>query len=93
MIYQVEKLLKEQNGNVPSDLGTQAETKISDLRQVMNTESSERIRSLTGELQQLYSQLTQASQTKADGTQTNQGNPSSHENPDGEVVEGDFHDA
>jgi molecular chaperone DnaK len=89
-IYQVEKLLKEMNGSTPSDLRTQAESKANELRQALNSDSTETIRSLTESLNQLAAQL-QQNQAAAGNAHTSE--TPRNDNPEGEVVEGDFHDA
>ncbi len=89
-IYQVEKLLKEQNGSVADDLRQQASSKIDGLRQAMNSDSSETIRSLTEQLNQIAAQLQQA---KPGSTEAQADDSPTQGNPEGEVVEGDFRDA
>jgi molecular chaperone DnaK len=89
-IYQVEKLLKEMNGSTPSDLRTQAESKVNELRQALNSDSTETIRSLTESLNQLAAQL-QQNQAAAGNAHTSE--TPRNDNPEGEVVEGDFRDA
>jgi molecular chaperone DnaK len=87
-IYQVEKSLQELNGTAPADVRSQLEAKISELRQAMNGESTSAIRSLAEEVQQLYGRLSQSA-----GPSGNPQGDSGGENPEGEVVEGDFRDA
>ena len=90
-IYQAEKALKEQNGSAPSEVRSQLEAKIAELRKTMEGDSINSIRRLSDEIQQLYGQLAQsAGQNPADGTYASGQGPDGHENPEGEVVEGDF---
>ncbi len=88
MVYQAEKLLGEQGKNAPAELRAQVESKISDLRAAVPGEDIERTRKLTGELQQLANQLAQAA--PQNGTPSSNSGQAQQENPEGEVVEGEF---
>jgi molecular chaperone DnaK len=96
-IYQVEKLLQEKNGSTPPDLRSEVESRIKDLRQAMNGDDLNAIRSQAEELQKAAARLAPAGgQTGSAGParpQGPQGGTSSnpHGNPD--VVEGEFHEA
>jgi len=90
VIYQVEKALKENGERVPSDLRYEAESKISDLRQIMNGEDDRRMRSLSEELQQLYGRILQAAAPQAAGTPPGGNGRHGQTSPEGDVVEGEF---
>jgi molecular chaperone DnaK len=93
VIYQVEKALKENGERVPSDLRYEAESKISDLRQIMNGEDDRRMRSLSEELQQLYGRILQAAAPQAAGTAAGGNGHHGQTSPEGDVVEGEFKEA
>ncbi len=92
VIYQVEKALKENGERVPSELRYEAESKINDLRQIMNGEDDRRMRSLSEELQQLYGRILQAAAPQAAGTASGNGHHG-QTSPEGDVVEGEFKEA
>lgn len=92
VIYQVEKALKENGERVPSDLRYEAESKINDLRQIMNGEDDRRMRSLSEELQQLYGRILQAAAPQAAGAAGGNGRHG-QTSPEGDVVEGEFKEA
>jgi len=85
VIYQTEKLLKEQNGNTPAPLKSEIEGKLGELRQAMNGEDAGRMQSLATEIQQAVGRLGEA-QPQAQG-----GNPGGNNGDD--VVEGEFKEA
>ena len=93
VIYQVEKALKENGERVPSDLRYEAESKISDLRQIINGEDDRRMRSLSEELQQLYGRILQAAAPQAAGTAPGGNGHHGQTSPEGDVVEGEFKEA
>jgi molecular chaperone DnaK len=74
MIYQTEKVLSELDGQVPEADRTTIERTIEDLRQVKDSDDTDRIRQLTEQLQQasyaigqqMYAQQTAAQQTAAE---------------------------
>lgn len=89
--YQVEKSVKEMGDKLPADKSSDLTGKIAELRSALTSEDISRIRSLTDELQQMYSQAAQAAQAApqaepggSDGGQQSGGSP------DGDVVEGEF---
>ncbi len=92
VIYQVEKALKENGERVPSDLRYEAESKINDLRQIMNGDDDRRMRSLSEELQQLYGRILQAAAPQAAGATGGNGRHG-QTSPEGDVVEGEFKEA
>ena len=88
--YQVEKAIKEAGDKVPADQRSQVEAKVHELQEAVKGDDVNRIKSLTDELQQLYSQVIQASaQTQQPG---GGGAAPSGEPPktDGDVIDGEF---
>lgn len=91
MIYQAEKLVGEQGKDLPAELRSELQNKISDLRAAVPGDEFERIRRLTAELQQVMSRAAQAapqgSATQPDNGQARQ------TSTEGDVVEGEFREA
>ncbi len=83
--YQAEKLLKEAGENLPADQRAAVESQIGDLRTAMNGDDSNAIRTRTEALSQALASLASAAQQAPGQTPD--------DNPEGEVVEGNFHDA
>lgn len=91
MIYQAEKLVGERGKDLPAELRSELQSKISDLRAAVPGDDIERIRRLTTELQQVMSRAMQAAP---------QGGPTPPDNgqarqtsTEGDVVEGEFREA
>lgn len=88
VIYQAEKLLKEQDSQVTLEQRSTIQSRIDDLRQARESQDTGRIRQLTDDLQQLLSQVAQPAAAPAPG------NGHKPEEPgEGEVVEGEFKEA
>ncbi len=94
LIYQVEKALKEQGDKVPADLRQEAEAKMGELRQAMNGEDDQRMRSLSEQLQPIYGRILQsaAPQPSPSGGNGN-GRHAGSASSEGDVVEGEFKEA
>ena len=90
VIYQSEKDLKSNNGSVDTGLRSRMETTIKDLKEAMGGEDIEKIRKVT---QQLQEEQTQLSAQVSAGNSSPAPDQKGEENPEGEVVEGEFHDA
>ncbi len=89
--YQAEQLLKELGDKLPGDSREDVKDKINALRQSMNGEDLQKIRGLTSDLQNALSALSkQASTQSQPGSQPNNEEPEHREDPEGEVVEGEF---
>lgn len=86
VIYQSEKDLKSNNGAVDTGLRARMETTIKELKDVVLGEDVEKIRTITQQLQEAQAQL--SAQASAGAPDQN-----GDESPEGEVVEGEFHDA
>ncbi len=91
VVYQVEKGLRELNGKAPDDLRGEVEAEIANLRKTMGGADTQGIRRETEALQQRYEQVLQSASAQRPSGDGQDNNP--HEKPEGEVVEGDFHDA
>lgn len=89
LIYQIEKELKSNNGSVDSELRTQIEKLVGELQENMRGEDIEKIRNSTRQLQEAQAKLN--AQTSASSSPATDQN--GDETPEGEVVEGEFHDA
>jgi molecular chaperone DnaK len=81
VIYQTEKSLQSLNGQAPAEVREQVESKISALKEALNGEDVERIKQLTGEVQQASMSL---------GEAMYQGDPGSSANGSQDGVEEDF---
>ena len=90
IIYQVEKELKEKGGAVAVGARSKIEGKITELHQAMTGSDTGRIRSLSEELQQAVSQGVHEETTNESGGSNGHGKEGRSE---GDVVEGEFHDA
>ena len=91
--YQVEKQMNDLGMQVPGEVRGDMERRISELRQAINGDDLNRIRTLTEQLQQAANQMGQAA---AQGQAQPQGGPSGgpdqggQPDRDGDVVEGEF---
>jgi molecular chaperone DnaK len=90
VIYQTEKALKEQSSAVSAGARSKIEGKITELRQAMTGSDGKRIQSLSEELQQAVSQGVHEETAPGSGEPDNHGK---EDRPEGDVVEGEFHDA
>jgi molecular chaperone DnaK len=90
VMYQTEKALKEQSSTVSAGARSKIEGKITELRQAMTGSDGGRIQSLSEELQQAVSQGV------PEETAPGSSEPEKHGKegrPEGDVVEGEFHEA
>ena len=93
MAYQAEKALKELGEKVSADDRSQIEGKISELREVLDTEDVQRIKQLTEEVQQASYALSQQLYAQ-EGAGPQAGEPPTDKGVDDEdVVEGEFREA
>ncbi|HWR67319.1 MAG TPA: molecular chaperone DnaK [Bellilinea sp.] len=94
LAYQVDKELKEKGADVPSELRGEAETLINQLRQTATGNEVDRIRNLSQQAQQLLGRIQQSGTAQQEEPAAgSNGHGGGSENPEGEVVEGDFKDA
>jgi len=90
--YQAERLLKDLGDKVSADTRSDIQAKIDAVRQSMNGEDINSIRSLTSDMQNALNALSaQAAAQTQTGAEPGKSAPPP-ENPDGEVVEGEFHE-
>jgi molecular chaperone DnaK len=97
-VYAIEKSLKELGDKVPATESGRIETLINDLKQAMEGDDVQRIRSLTEELQQashalsqqMYSDQTQDAGPGPDGGSAPESGPTGDASGEEDVVEGDF---
>jgi len=85
VIYQVEKLLKEQGSRITEANQNRLRGQIKELRQAMNGDDLNRIQRLVEDLQHSLNQALQPNQ--ASGEDATPGRTS----PEGDVIEGEFH--
>jgi len=92
-------VLRDLGDKVPSDLKTQVEDKVAQVRQVMNSDDTETIRKATEELNQVVQKIGEAAYQQAEpspgepGVETEPGSePDTGESTNGEddVVDGEF---
>ncbi|WP_421655088.1 molecular chaperone DnaK [Leptothermofonsia sp. ETS-13] len=74
LTYQAEKQLQDLNGQVPTAEKSRVEALVKDLREAINQENYNRMKSLTNELQQALMQMGQAIYTNANGGNASNGN-------------------
>jgi len=100
-LYQAEKSLRDLGDKVPADVRSSVESKISDLRNAMNSDDPAKLRSLTQALQQEMSKIGQQMYGQPQG-QPQYGAPAgsgpmpeppSSSGPQGDVVDGEFREA
>ncbi len=90
--YQAEQLLKDLGDKVPANTRSDIQSKIDAVRLNMNGDNINTIRSQTSDMQNALSALNaQAAAQTQSGTGSGSSTPPT-ENPDGEVVEGEFHE-
>jgi molecular chaperone DnaK len=92
--YQVEKMLNDLGMQVPGELRGDIEHRVHELRQATSGDDTSRIRRQTEELQQAANRLGQAAQQQPQPESGQEyGGPQGPQNrPDGDVVEGEFHE-
>jgi len=93
LAYLVEKELQEKGASVPSELRGEAENLVSQLRQTSVGNETNRIRNLTQQAQQLLGRIQQSGAAQPEDQSAGSNGHDGGENPEGEVVEGDFKDA
>jgi molecular chaperone DnaK len=91
--YQAEKQLKDLGDKVPAADKTRLEGMIQDLREAINQENYDRMKSLTNDIQQALMQIGSTVYSQADDSATNSGGSTSSTNSGGEdVIDADFVD-
>jgi molecular chaperone DnaK len=87
-IYQTQKSLENLNGQAPSGLKQEVESKIAELQEAVKGEDANRIRQLTQEVQQASMAIGQASYQ--DSGETAAPNANGQSSTDEDIVEGEF---
>jgi len=98
LVYQTEKALRELGDKVPASERSNIETKVSDLKQAMQSDDADRIKKLNDELQNAFHALSQQlySQDQAQpGSGPQAAGPATppNEEADGDVIDGEVRDA
>ncbi|HCC78111.1 MAG: molecular chaperone DnaK [Chloroflexi bacterium GWB2_49_20] len=96
LVYQTEKALRDLGDKVPASERGNIETKISDLKQAMQTEDVDHIKKLNDELQNAFHALSQQLYSQGQpepgsGPQTS--GPAAPPDADGDVIDGEVRDA
>lgn len=98
-IYTAEKMLREYGDKVPADVKTKIETGVNNLRQAMNSDNLEEIRSQTEalgrEIQSIGASMYQQAGGPTDGGQANggSGDKPGDDSSGEDVVDGEFRNA
>jgi len=98
LVYQTEKALRELGDKVPESERSNIETKINDLKQVMQSEDVDKIKKLNDELQNAFHALSQQlysqdqAQPAPDPQASDPGTPPV-DDADGDVIDGEVRDA
>jgi molecular chaperone DnaK len=96
MVYQAEKILREQGDRVPANIKSDVESKISSLRAALDSGSTDELRNKAQELGMALQQIGAAMYGQAGPTPPppgGEGGPSSGEGGDEDVIEGEFKEA
>jgi molecular chaperone DnaK len=93
MIYQAEKILREQGDKVPANVKSDVESKISSLRAILDSGSTEELRNKAQELGMALQQIGAAMYEQAGPTAPppgQEGGPPPGEGGDEDIIEGEF---
>jgi molecular chaperone DnaK len=93
MAYQAEKALRDLGDKVPAGDRSQIEAKIGALREALKGDDVARIKQLTEEVQQASYALSQQLYARQGGSSGSAPSSNGGTSDQGEVVEGEFHDA
>jgi molecular chaperone DnaK len=96
MIYQAEKILREQGDKVPANVKSEVESKISSLRAILDSGSTDELRNKAQELGMALQQIGAAMYEQAGPTTPppgEEGGPPPDEGGDEDVIEGEFKEA
>jgi molecular chaperone DnaK len=96
MIYQAEKILREQGDKVPANVKSEVESKISSLRAILDSGSTDELRNKAQELGMALQQIGAAMYEQAGPTTPppgEEGGPPPGEGGDEDVIEGEFKEA
>ncbi|NIO72645.1 MAG: molecular chaperone DnaK [Anaerolineae bacterium] len=96
MIYQAEKILREQGDKVPANVKSEVESKISSLRAILDSGSTDELRNKAQELGMALQQIGAAMYEQAGPTTPppgEEGGPPPGEGGDEDIIEGEFKEA
>jgi len=96
MIYQAEKILREQGDKVPANVKSDVESKISSLRAILDSGSTDELRNKAEELGMALQQIGAAMYEQAGPTTPppgEEGGPPPGEGGDEDIIEGEFKEA
>ncbi len=96
MIYQAEKILREQGDKVPANVKSEVESKISSLRAILDSGSTDELRNKAEELGMALQQIGAAMYEQAGPTTPppgEEGGPPPGEGGDEDIIEGEFKEA
>lgn len=96
MIYQAEKILREQGDKVPANVKSEVESKISALRAILDSGSTDELRNKAEELGMALQQIGAAMYEQAGPTTPppgEEGGPPPGEGGDEDIIEGEFKEA
>ena len=96
MIYQAEKILREQGDKVPANVKSEVESKISSLRAILDSGSTDELRNKAEELGMALQQIGAAMYEQAGPTTPppgQEGGPPPGEGGDEDIIEGEFKEA
>jgi len=92
LAYQTEKTLRDLGEKVPNDERQKIERKVQELKEAIQGDDIARIRNLTEDLQNAFHAISQQLYSQPSGTNGN-GYRSASSEDEGEVIEGEFHEA
>jgi molecular chaperone DnaK len=96
MIYQAEKILREQGDKVPANVKSEVESKISSLRGILDSASTDELKNKAQELGMALQQIGAAMYEQAGPTpppRGEEGGPPPGEGGDEDIIEGEFEEA
>jgi molecular chaperone DnaK len=96
MIYQAEKILREQGDKVPANVKSEVESKISSLRAILDSASTDELKNKAQELGMALQQIGAAMYEQAGPTpppRGEEGGPPPGEGGDEDIIEGEFEEA
>jgi molecular chaperone DnaK len=95
MVFQTEKMLKENEATLPADVKSEAEAKLADLKTAVQSGSVDDIKAKQDELSKVFEKLYQAAAAAQQAAGAQPGadagqNPGAQSKPDDGVVDADF---
>jgi molecular chaperone DnaK len=93
MVFQTEKMLKENEANLPADVKNEAESKLADLKTAVQSGTIDDIKAKQEELSKVFEKMYQAAaaaQQAASAQQSAPNDGAQQSKPDDGVVDADF---